>query len=96
LTSASTFEGANNEVVLKELSLLLSHLEVPPCWRLHLCARPNFEAFFWFVLAPTPVDSAVNINGDDAIVLYKNDAIIDVFVTTSTDGRFRVSDGLAA
>jgi hypothetical protein len=57
----------------------------------------NFEAFFGF--APTLVDSAVNINGDDAIVLYKNDAIIDVFGETNVDGTgqpWEYQDGWAA
>jgi hypothetical protein len=44
----------------------------------------QFEAFFGF--SPNFLDNAANINGDDAIVLYKNDAIIDVFGETNVDG----------
>jgi hypothetical protein len=52
----------------------------------------QFEAFFGF--APTLVSSAANINGDDAIVLYKNDAIIDVFGETNVDGTGQPWDHL--
>jgi hypothetical protein len=44
----------------------------------------KFEEFFGF--SPNFLDNAANINGDDAIVLYKNDAIIDVFGETDVDG----------
>jgi hypothetical protein len=57
----------------------------------------NFEAFFGF--APSLVSGAANINGDDAIVLYKNDAIIDVFGETNVDGTgqpWEYLDGWAA
>jgi hypothetical protein len=57
----------------------------------------QFRNFFGF--APNFEDSAANINGDDAIVLYKNGAIIDVFGETTTDGTgqpWEYSDGWAA
>jgi hypothetical protein len=57
----------------------------------------GFEEFFGFV--PTFVSSSANINGDDAIVLYKNDAIIDVFGETNVDGTgqpWEYLDGWAA
>ncbi len=45
-----------------------------------------FEAYFGF--APTYVDSlgAVNVNGDDAMELFYNGAVIDVFGDINTDG----------
>ncbi len=45
-----------------------------------------FQSFFGF--APTYVDSfgAVNVNGDDAMELFYNGAVIDVFGDINTDG----------
>jgi hypothetical protein len=57
----------------------------------------QFLSFFGF--SPNFLDSAANINGDDAIVLYKNDAIIDVFGETNVDGSgqpWEYQDGWAA
>jgi hypothetical protein len=57
----------------------------------------KFNLFFGF--APTFVSNAVSINGDDAIVLYKNDIIIDVFGETNVDGSgqpWEYQDGWAA
>ncbi len=49
---------------------------------------PNFTSFFGF--APNYIgagsNAAANINGDDAIVLYKNGVLIDVFGVVGTDG----------
>jgi hypothetical protein len=60
--------------------------------------RAQFEAFFGF--APTfTSSSALSINGDDAIVLYKNGAIIDVFGEPDVDGTgqpWEYADGWAA
>ncbi|MCF2949719.1 ExeM/NucH family extracellular endonuclease [Paraglaciecola aquimarina] len=44
----------------------------------------NFEAFFGF--APTDTSGAASINGDDAIELFKNGAVVDVFGDINTDG----------
>jgi len=40
----------------------------------------------WFGFAPDYTDSAANINGDDAIELFQNGAVIDVFGEISVDG----------
>ncbi|PKG98712.1 ExeM/NucH family extracellular endonuclease [Paraglaciecola sp. MB-3u-78] len=45
---------------------------------------PQFTAFFGF--APTYTDSAANINGDDAIELFCDGAVIDVFGDIAVDG----------
>ncbi|MDA3930653.1 MAG: lamin tail domain-containing protein [Prolixibacteraceae bacterium] len=44
----------------------------------------GFNSFFGF--APNYTNSAAGINGDDAIELFKNGAIIDVFGDINTDG----------
>ncbi len=44
----------------------------------------NFNAFFGFM--PDYVDGAANINGDDAMELYFNGVIIDVFGDVNMDG----------
>jgi predicted extracellular nuclease/endonuclease I len=44
----------------------------------------QFEAFFGF--APDFTNSAANINGDDAIELFCNDEVVDVFGDIDTDG----------
>jgi predicted extracellular nuclease/endonuclease I len=43
-----------------------------------------FSAFFGF--SPSYVHSAANINGDDAIELFCNDAVVDVFGDINVDG----------
>jgi hypothetical protein len=44
----------------------------------------SFEDFFDF--APTLTSAVVNINGDDVVVLYEDDIIVDVFGETIVDG----------
>ncbi|MGA1622955.1 MAG: ExeM/NucH family extracellular endonuclease, partial [Synechocystis sp.] len=44
----------------------------------------NFNTFFGF--NPTFVDGVANINGDDAIILFENGAIVDVFGEVGVDG----------
>jgi hypothetical protein len=52
---------------------------------LYVASETNqFNVFFGF--KPDFADSVANINGDDAIVLYKNGEIIDVFGDVNTDG----------
>ena len=46
--------------------------------------QPQFNAFFGF--DPDFTGSAVNINGDDAIELFKNGAVIDTFGDINVDG----------
>lgn len=46
--------------------------------------EPNFTAFFGF--APDYVDAVCNINGDDAIEVYHNGSVIDVFGEVDVDG----------
>jgi predicted extracellular nuclease/endonuclease I len=45
---------------------------------------PQFNAFFGF--APNYTDSAANINGDDAIELFCDGAVVDVFGDIAVDG----------
>jgi hypothetical protein len=45
---------------------------------------PNFTTFFGF--APTFTSGAMGINGDDAIELFQNGSVIDVFGDINTDG----------
>ena len=52
----------------------------------------GFTAFFGF--APTFTNGVASINGDDAIVLYKNGNIIDVFGEVGVDGTGRSWDYL--
>eukprot|EP00934_Nitzschia_sp_Nitz4_P001218 Nitzschia sp. Nitz4//NODE_202_length_38933_cov_72.610268//4956//7561//NITZ4_additional_000018-RA//1//CDS//3329531774//1218//frame0 len=57
---------------------------------------PQFTSFFGF--APDYTDSAVNVNGDDAIELFKNGAAIDVLGDINTDGSgqaWEYTDGWA-
>ncbi|MGJ8681549.1 ExeM/NucH family extracellular endonuclease [Paraglaciecola sp.] len=57
----------------------------------------NFEAFFGF--APTDTSSAASINGDDAIELFKDGTVVDVFGDIDTDGTgtaWDYMDGWAA
>jgi len=44
----------------------------------------NFEVFFGF--APTGTSGAAGINGDDAIELFKDGVVVDVFGDINTDG----------
>lgn len=44
----------------------------------------NFTAFFGF--APTATNRAANINGDDAIELFRDGAVVDTFGDIDTDG----------
>lgn len=44
----------------------------------------GFESFFGF--APDFINSAANINGDDAIELFQNDVVVDVFGDINVDG----------
>lgn len=56
----------------------------------------QFQSFFGFV--PDFTDPAVSINGDDAIELYKNGAVHDVFGVVGTDGSgeaWEYADGWA-
>ncbi|WP_299766341.1 choice-of-anchor I family protein [uncultured Dokdonia sp.] len=46
--------------------------------------QPNFNTFFGF--DPTFVDDTANVNGDDAIELFNNGMIIDVFGDSNVDG----------
>ena len=49
---------------------------------------PQFSAFFGF--APDYTDgSATNINGDDAILLYKNGTLIDIFGRAGAAALYR-------
>jgi hypothetical protein len=52
----------------------------------------NFTTFFG--IAPTYTTGVVSINGDDAIELYENGQIIDVFGDVNTDGSGEVWDHL--
>jgi len=57
----------------------------------------NFTAFFGF--APDFVDGVANINGDDAIELFSNGIVIDVFGDVNVDGTdqaWEYLDGWAA
>ena len=57
----------------------------------------QFNAFFGF--APNYTSSAVNINGDDAIELFMNDEVIDLFGDINVDGTgqpWEYLDGWAA
>lgn len=45
---------------------------------------PEFTNFFGF--APDYVDSVSSINGDDAIELFENGTVVDVFGEIDTDG----------
>jgi len=45
----------------------------------------EFNNFFGF--APDFIDSAANVNGDDAIELFQNGAVIDVFGDVDVDGN---------
>lgn len=44
----------------------------------------GFTTFFGF--APTFTSAAVNVNGDDAIELFSNGAVVDVFGEINVDG----------
>ncbi|MEJ8560076.1 endonuclease/exonuclease/phosphatase family protein [Yoonia sp. GPGPB17] len=48
----------------------------------------NFTAFFGF--APDFTDSAASINGDDAIELFQNGVVVDLFGDINTDGSGEV------
>lgn len=48
----------------------------------------SFTAFFGF--APDFTSGAANINGDDAIELFQNDIVVDVFGDVNTDGSGEV------
>ena len=57
----------------------------------------NFAAFFGFAPTASGV-GALNVNGDDAVALYHDNAIIDVFGETSVDGTgtaWEYTDGWA-
>ncbi|MEN8040989.1 MAG: lamin tail domain-containing protein, partial [Actinomycetota bacterium] len=45
---------------------------------------PGFESFFGF--APNYTSSAMSINGDDAVELFENGSVVDVFGDIGTDG----------
>ena len=53
---------------------------------------PGFQAFFGF--APDYTDSAASINGDDAIELFEDGVIVDVFGDPATDGTGQAWDHL--
>ena len=46
---------------------------------------PDFETFFGF--APNYTSGSMAINGDDAVELFKNDAVIETFGDIDTDGN---------
>lgn len=53
---------------------------------LYVASEPTeFTSFFGF--APTDTAGAANINGDDAIELFKNGEVIDVFGDVAVDGN---------
>ncbi len=47
--------------------------------------QPQFNA--WFGFDPDYVTDAMAVNGDDAVELYKNAAVIDTFGDINTDGN---------
>lgn len=47
--------------------------------------EPNFTAFFGF--APNYTDGSMAINGDDAVELFQNGAVIDTFGDINVDGN---------
>jgi hypothetical protein len=53
---------------------------------------PNFEAFFGF--APNYTSGSMGINGDDAVELFKDDAVIETFGDIDTDGTGEAWDYL--
>lgn len=53
---------------------------------------PQFSAFFGF--APTFTDGAANINGDDAVELFCNGTVVDVFGDIDVDGTGTAWDSL--
>ncbi len=59
----------------------------------------EFENFFGAGCAPDYVDGAVGINGDDAIELFENGAVIDVYGDINVDGTgqpWEYTDGWAS
>jgi predicted extracellular nuclease len=54
--------------------------------------EPGFRAFFGF--NPSYVSSMANINGDDAILLYRDGAIVDAFGVAGVDGTGQAWDYL--
>ncbi len=50
-------------------------------------ASEAVEFATWFGFAPNYTDSAANINGDDAIELFENGAVIDTFGDINVDGN---------
>ncbi|PWJ22149.1 endonuclease/exonuclease/phosphatase family protein [Jannaschia seohaensis] len=57
---------------------------------------PQFEAYFGF--APDATGGVASINGDDAIELFENGAVVDVFGAVGTDGTgepWEYTDGWA-
>ena len=58
--------------------------------------EPNFNTYFGF--NPTDTDNAAAINGDDAIELFKDGSVVDVFGDINTDGSgqaWEYTDGWA-
>jgi len=53
---------------------------------------PQFSAFFGF--APTYTDGAANINGDDAVELFCNGTVVDVFGDIDVDGTGTAWDSM--
>ncbi|MDX2306135.1 MAG: ExeM/NucH family extracellular endonuclease [Microscillaceae bacterium] len=51
---------------------------------------PGFTAYFG--IAPTYTNGVANINGDDAMVLFKNGSIVDVYGVIGQDGTGQVWD----
>lgn len=49
-------------------------------------ASDSLEFYNFFGIPPTYVASATNVNGDDAIELFRNDTLIDLFGDVNTDG----------
>ena len=53
-------------------------------------ASDSLEFHNFFGIPPTYVASATNVNGDDAIELFRNDTIIDLFGDANTDGSGQI------
>lgn len=61
-------------------------------------ARQETRFLNWFGFAPTHVSSVASINGDDAVELFSNGEVIDVFGQIDVDGSgqpWEYSDGWA-
>ncbi|MFQ5446524.1 MAG: lamin tail domain-containing protein, partial [Saprospiraceae bacterium] len=62
------------------------------------CIYVANDSMYFFGFAPTATGDAANINGDDAIELYENNIVIDVFGEINVDGTgepWEYTDGWA-